>query len=91
MVKEKLVDIIKKLTKKYGEGTVMKFDNRKTIDIEIIPTGSISLDYALGISTEEPNDEPTKVRTLKNDDVRAKLKRHLVKRIIQNYSKICCN
>ena len=49
MEKEKLVDIIKKLTAKYGEGTVMKFTNRKTIDIETIPTGSISLDYALGI------------------------------------------
>ncbi len=49
MEKEKLAVIIKNLEKKYGEGTVMKFTNRKTIDIEIIPTGSISLDYALGI------------------------------------------
>ena len=49
MGKEGLANIIKELEKKYGEGTVMKFTDRKTIDIETISTGSISLDYALGI------------------------------------------
>ncbi|MFA5397635.1 MAG: ATPase domain-containing protein, partial [Methanogenium sp.] len=49
MEKESLNNIIKNLEKKYGEGTIMKFTNKKTIDIETIPTGSISLDYALGI------------------------------------------
>ncbi len=44
-----LKEIIKDLEKKYGEGTVIKFTDRRTIDIETIPTGSISLDYALGI------------------------------------------
>ena len=44
-----LKEIIKDLEKKYGEGTVMKFTDKKIIEIETIPTGSISLDYALGI------------------------------------------
>jgi len=45
----KLTEIIKDLEKKYGAGTVFKIDDDKKIDIEVIPTGSISLDYALGI------------------------------------------
>lgn len=49
MERESLANIIKNLEKKYGEGTVMKFTDRRTTDIETIPTGSISLDYALGI------------------------------------------
>lgn len=49
MSKESLTTIIKKLEAKYGEGTIMKFTDRKTVDIETISTGSISLDYALGI------------------------------------------
>jgi recombination protein RecA len=44
-----LNEIIKELTKKYGEGTVMKYTDKKIVNIEIIPTGSISLDYALGV------------------------------------------
>ena len=49
MSKDSIKNIIKELEKKYGEGTVMKFSDKRTIDIETIPTGSISLDYALGI------------------------------------------
>ncbi len=41
--------IIKELEKKYGEGTVFKFSDKKTVKVETIPTGSISLDYALGV------------------------------------------
>ena len=44
-----LKEVIKDLEKKYGEGTIMKFTDKKIIEIETIPTGSISLDYALGI------------------------------------------
>lgn len=49
MNKVNLQSIIKDLTAKYGEGTVLKFTDKRTVDIETIPTGSISLDYALGI------------------------------------------
>ena len=44
-----LNEIIKKLENKYGEGTVIKFTDKRTIDIETISTGSISLDCILGI------------------------------------------
>jgi recombination protein RecA len=41
--------IIKELDKKYGEGTLLYLDENKKIDIDVIPTGSVSLDDALGI------------------------------------------
>ena len=45
-----LKNIIKELEKKYGEGVVMKINENTKRDIETIPTGSISLDDALGIN-----------------------------------------
>lgn len=38
-----------KLEKTYGKGTIMKLGDKKVVDIEAIPTGSLSLDIALGI------------------------------------------
>ena len=40
---------IKDLEKKYGKGTVMTLDGDHIIKIDTIPTGSVSLDYCLGI------------------------------------------
>lgn len=40
---------ISQLEKNYGKGTVMKFGQREVIEIPSIPTGSLSLDIALGI------------------------------------------
>jgi recombination protein RecA len=40
---------IDKLEKSYGKGVVMKLSDEKIADIPSIPTGSISLDIALGI------------------------------------------
>lgn len=40
---------IKELEKKYGKGTVMTLDNDNIVSIDAIPTGSVSLDYCLGI------------------------------------------
>ncbi|MCR5790847.1 MAG: recombinase RecA [Lachnospiraceae bacterium] len=38
------------IEKQYGKGSVMKLgDNRKNMNVETIPTGSLSLDIALGI------------------------------------------
>ncbi len=38
------------IEKQYGKGSVMKLgDNRKNLNVETIPTGSLSLDIALGI------------------------------------------
>lgn len=38
-----------KLDKTYGKGTVMKMGDRAVEDIEVIPTGSLGLDVALGV------------------------------------------
>ncbi|GIR10601.1 MAG: hypothetical protein CM15mP22_0210 [Gammaproteobacteria bacterium] len=38
-----------RLDKTYGKGTVMKMGDSAKEDIEFIPTGSIGLDYSLGI------------------------------------------
>ncbi len=40
---------IGKLEKTYGKGTVMRLGDRETVDTEVIPTGSIGLDLALGV------------------------------------------
>lgn len=50
--KEKLKALqltIDKLEKTYGKGTIMKLDGGIVDEVEVIPTGSITLDMALGI------------------------------------------
>ena len=37
------------LTKRYGEGTVMRLGEAQHLVVEAIPTGSLSLDIALGV------------------------------------------
>lgn len=37
------------LTKRFGEGAIMRLGDTRDLDIESIPTGSLSLDIALGI------------------------------------------
>jgi recombination protein RecA len=43
---EKTLDM---LTKKYGDGTIMRMGEAQHLQIEAIPTGSLSLDIALGV------------------------------------------
>jgi len=38
-----------KLDKTYGKGTVMKMGDAAIVDVEVIPTGSLGLDVALGV------------------------------------------
>ncbi|MBC8084680.1 MAG: recombinase RecA [Hymenobacter sp.] len=38
-----------KLDKSYGKGTVMKLSDNKVMDVEVISTGSLGLDIALGV------------------------------------------
>jgi len=38
-----------KLEKTYGKGTVMKLGDEAIVDIDVIPTGSVTLDLALGV------------------------------------------
>lgn len=46
---QSLKTTLEKLDKAYGKGTVMRLGDQSAADIEIIPTGSIGLDIALGI------------------------------------------
>ena len=54
MVKEeskesKIKQTIDELKERFGEGAIMKLDEVRRVNIETIPTGSISLDLALGV------------------------------------------
>lgn len=40
---------VKEIQQKYGEGAIMKLGEAKRVDVDVIPTGSISLDLALGV------------------------------------------
>lgn len=42
-------EIIKDIEKKYGDGSVIKLDDSKKIEVDVIPTGLVSIDYILGI------------------------------------------
>ncbi len=39
---------ISQITKQFGDGSIMKLGEAKKIDVELLPTGSLSLDLALG-------------------------------------------
>jgi len=45
----KLKDTLDRINKDYGEGTVMLLGDRANNKIQVIPTGSLSLDIALGV------------------------------------------
>ena len=38
-----------RLDKTYGKGTVMKLGDKAVADVDVIPTGSLTLDIALGV------------------------------------------
>ena len=44
-----LEDTLKSIQNKFGEGSIMKFGDSPKVDINVIPTGSIGLDMALGV------------------------------------------
>ena len=44
-----LEDILKQINKEYGDGSVMMLGQSETVKIDVIPSGSLSLDVALGI------------------------------------------
>jgi len=48
--REKALEItLSQITKRYGDGAVMKLGSAPGMDVEVIPTGSIGLDIALGV------------------------------------------
>ncbi len=46
---EALDEAIKSIEKIYGKGSIMKLGERPSVDVDAIPTGSLSLNLALGI------------------------------------------
>ena len=40
---------LQQITKDYGEGAIMRLGDRKVMDVEVIPTGNILIDRALGV------------------------------------------
>ncbi len=44
-----LENVIRNIEKQYGKGSIMILGDENTVDIEVIPTGSLSLDTAMGI------------------------------------------
>ena len=45
-----LQSTLDRLDKTYGKGTVMKLGDQQKVEVEVIPTGSLGLDIALGIN-----------------------------------------
>ncbi|MBI2640131.1 MAG: recombinase RecA [Candidatus Sungbacteria bacterium] len=44
-----LEDTVKDIQEKFGEGAIMKLGDARKVDVDVIPTGSLSLDLALGV------------------------------------------
>lgn len=44
-----LENTLKSIQTKFGEGSIMKFGDSPKVDINVIPTGSVGLDMALGV------------------------------------------
>jgi recombination protein RecA len=46
---DKISSVVGAIEEKFGEGMIMKLGDLRKVDVEAIPTGSVSLDIALGI------------------------------------------
>ncbi|HEX9721690.1 MAG TPA: recombinase RecA [Candidatus Paceibacterota bacterium] len=46
---EDLAEALDEIKQRFGEGAIMKMSEARHVDVDIIPTGSISLDLALGV------------------------------------------
>ena len=46
---KELEEVLKEIQKTYGKGSVMKLGERQAVDVDVIPTGSLLLDEALGV------------------------------------------
>ena len=47
--KKALALVLEKMDKTYGKGTVMKMSDSAVEEVEVIPSGSLGLDIALGV------------------------------------------
>ena len=46
---QKLNETLKEITKMFGKGAIMKLGDRQAVDVDVIPSGSLLLDDALGV------------------------------------------
>ncbi len=46
---ENLEEVVEEIKQRFGEGAIMKLRDVRAVDVDVIPTGSISLDTALGV------------------------------------------
>jgi len=47
--KKELEETLNQIKQKFGEGAIMKLKEARPVDVDVIPTGSIALDFALGV------------------------------------------
>ena len=48
--KKKAINIaLEQIEKDFGKGSIMKLGSKEKVNIEVIPTGALSLDIALGV------------------------------------------
>jgi len=47
--KEGLKEAVEEIKQRFGEGAIMKLREVRAVDVDVIPTGSIALDLALGV------------------------------------------
>ena len=47
--KEAIQTAMKNIEKMYGKGSIMRLGDQTNLNVEVIPTGSLALDLALGI------------------------------------------
>lgn len=45
-----LIEAVDEIKQRFGDGAIMKLKDVQAVDIDVIPTGSISLDIALGVN-----------------------------------------
>ncbi len=46
---KKIEQMVKEIKTKFGEGSIMKLGEAKKVDVDAVPSGSLSLDLALGV------------------------------------------
>src|SRR5882672_8796815 len=48
--KTRAIDIaVSQIEKQFGKGSIMKLGSRETVEVPTIPTGALSIDWALGV------------------------------------------
>lgn len=46
---DNISEVVEEIKAKYGEGSIMKLGEARKVDVDVVPSGSVSLDFALGV------------------------------------------